>query len=224
MAKKYSINIEDDQVISVEVDGVQYDSPDDILDPADRAHILRLMPQSFDEDSDKLDEAFEKKFKEDFAALDRQSEQLPMVVAGIFSLVAIILLSIAGFSGYLTKQAIAKEKNAHGQVIDLIIRKDTKGREYYYPVVEFQTENQQIQKVQLNIGSWPASYRQGEAVTILYNPEKPTQVRIKSLGSDIVMWLGTGITGFMGMIFATVALAVGLLLRPEKMGRKKDSF
>jgi hypothetical protein len=36
---KYSVNIEDDEVVSIEVDGKLYASPDDIPEPKDREKV-----------------------------------------------------------------------------------------------------------------------------------------------------------------------------------------
>ena len=63
MQKKYSINWENDEVVSVEVDGVQYDHPDQIPDPDDRAQILRLMSKTTDAN---LDPAYDKEFDKEF--------------------------------------------------------------------------------------------------------------------------------------------------------------
>ena len=39
VAKKYSVQMEDDKIVSVEVDGVTYTNPDEIPDEQDREKI-----------------------------------------------------------------------------------------------------------------------------------------------------------------------------------------
>ena len=96
MAKKYSLNIENDEVVSVEVDGVQYDSPDQIPDPEDRAKILHLMARSTTDDFDQdFDKDFDKEFAADLRELERQSAQFPKIIVSIFLLIAVIMLTIA---------------------------------------------------------------------------------------------------------------------------------
>ena len=53
MAKKYSVNMEDGAVVSVEVDGVSYASPDEIPDPYDRDQVERLVDKMSGGDLDK---------------------------------------------------------------------------------------------------------------------------------------------------------------------------
>jgi hypothetical protein len=56
MAKNYSVNVENDEVVSIEVDGVFYSDPDEILDPDDRARVLQLITNLTGE---KVDDNFE---------------------------------------------------------------------------------------------------------------------------------------------------------------------
>ncbi len=223
MANRYSINTENGKLLFVEVDGVRYDHPDQIPDPGDRAQILKLLANStssLELDVEQvLDVNFDQDFGEDFAAkireLDRQSQQLPKLVGNVFLGVSLVLLSVTGVSSWMTLRAIANEHRAPGQVIDLIERRswdqvDREYNTYYYPVVEFDVPNRSRQKVQIGEGSWPAAYAKGQAVIVLYDPAQPTQARIQSLSSTMLMWLLPTITGFMGLVFLTIAVGLRL--------------
>ena len=120
MAKKYSINMENDELVSVEVDGITYTDPGDIPDPEDRAKILELISKSTEDD---FDAEFEKEFEnfdQEFRELEKQSAKFPVLIVGIFLLVALITLSIAVISGISASRAVAREVSAPGQVVDLI--------------------------------------------------------------------------------------------------------
>ncbi|HEY9828689.1 MAG TPA: DUF3592 domain-containing protein [Stenomitos sp.] len=228
MEKKYSINTDNGEIISVEVNGTQYEHPDQIPDPDDRAQILRLLANASDDNYDpsfehefdpEFDPDFGPEFEAHFHELDRQSEQLPKIICGIFLVVAIPLLATAGISGWLTLKAIAKEESAPGRVIDLVQRESWNNEQrrsetYAYPVVEFTITNQSRRSVQLSEGSWPPAYDKGDQVTILYDPDQPNHARINSLSSTIVLWILPTVTGFLGVVFLVLALVIGHFLKP----------
>jgi Protein of unknown function (DUF3592) len=147
----------------------------------------------------------------------------------IFSGVSALLLTIAAISGVITHQTLARERSAPGRVIDMVARdsisqverrsqgssflsdrttKETIAQEYYYPVVAFDLPDGQHKTVQLGSGSWPPAYEKGEAVTVLYDVEKPIQARIKSTGGQVMMWFLPMLTGGMGILFLAIAAAI----------------
>lgn len=216
MAKKYSLNIENDEVVSVEVDGVQYDSPDQIPDPEDRAKILRLMSTSTD---DEFDQDFDQEFEAEFRELERQSAQFPKIIVSIFLLIAVIMLTIAAIATVSTVKRLAREQSTPGRVVDVVVRPswDNERRistDYYYPVVEFYLPGEVRQTVQLSEGSSPPSYQTGESITVLYDPDHPLDARIQSASSTILMWILPGITGVMGLAFLAAGLFAWWFLKP----------
>jgi len=225
MAKKYSVNMENDEVVSIEVDGVLYKHPDQIPDPDDRAKVLQMMSDSKDSDFDaEFDKEFEN-FDKEFRELEHQSAKFPILIVGIFLLVAVITLTIAIVSGISAGRSVAKEQSAPGQVVEMTVRKsqggyDSEGtyqapQDYYYPVVAFSLPDGTRKTVQLSEGSWPPAYEKGEQVTILYDPEKPINARIQSTSSNILKWLVPGITGFLGVAFLIAAGSVAWFFRPS---------
>lgn len=218
MAKKYSLNIENDEVVSVEVDGVQYDNPDQIPDPEDRAKILLLMEKSTDED---FEQDFDKEFAAEFRELERQSAQFPTIIVSIFLFIAVIMLAIAGIATVSNVRTLSREQSTPGRVVDMVVRPswDSERRvstDYYYPVVEFYLPGEIRQTVQLSEGSWPPAYQVGDAVTVLYDPEQPLNARIDSVSSTVLMWILPGITGILGVAFLAAGLLVWWFLKPAR--------
>ena len=200
MAKKYSINVENDEVISVEVDGVQYDNPAQISDPDDRARILLLMSTTPDMD---LSVAASEPFV------------LPKIIPPVFLAVAVLMLVIAAVSAVNTARALSREKSVPGHVVDLVVRKDPTGKEFYYPVVEFYLPDESRQTVQLSEGNWPAAYAKGEPVIVAYDPEQPLQARINSISSTASQWTLSIITGVLAMAFVIATLFARWILKPS---------
>ena len=220
MEKKYSISMENDEIVSIEVDGVRYESSDQIPDAEDRAKIEMLMSKSVEHD-------FGADFDEEFRQLERDSKRFPILIVGVFLIISVIMLAIAVVSGISTSRAHAREKTAPGRVVDLVERTSRvsdqqEGGVFYYPVVEFRLPDQTLQTVQLSEGSWPPAYGKGDAVTILYDPQQPHNARIQSTSSTILAWLVTGITGIVGMAFLAAALFTGWFLKQEPAPEAPD--
>jgi hypothetical protein len=56
----------------------------------------------------------------------------------------------------------------------------------------------------------------GEEVTVLYNPERPLDARIKSIGSAALLWVLPGITGILGLGFLGAVMAVRKFMPPTE--------
>jgi hypothetical protein len=139
------------------------------------------------------------------------------------------MLTIAAISGVITHQTLARERPAPGRVIDLVLQESvsqverrSKGssflsdrttqekvtESFYYPLVEFCLPDGQKKTVQLGSGSWPPAYEKGEAVTVLYDVERPINARIKSTGGTVMMWFLPMLMGGMGVLFLAIAAAI----------------
>jgi len=216
MAKKYSVNVENDEVISVEVDGVQYNSSDQVPDEADRDKILDLISKSTDEDFGK---DFDKDFEAEFRELERQSAGTPKIIVSVFLAIAALMLVIALISTVNTIRSLSREESTPGQVVDMTVRQSRDSEtqvitDYYYPVVEFNLPDGSHKRVQLSEGSWPPEYELGQPVTILYDPGHPLDARIKSFSSTVLKWILPGITGIVGAVFLGVTLLVHRFMQP----------
>src|SRR4026209_1542659 len=88
--KKYSINSEDDTPVSFEVDGVQYESLDDVPDETDRLKLEAMLDSV---DNAEFDAEFEKMGKD-----VQQTPETPIenIILPIFTGVAVLMLLIAG--------------------------------------------------------------------------------------------------------------------------------
>jgi hypothetical protein len=214
MSKKYSINIEDEQVVSVEIDGVVYEDPDQIPDQEDRARIIQLMDGSSEDDFDEIfDQEFDREFEAEFQELQRRSARFPTLIVAIFLGVALIMLAVAAISAFNSFRRLSREESAPGQVVDLVLRRyqpdsSQDSREFYYPVVEFNLPDGSRQHIQLSEGSWPPAYSVGEPVTVLYDPGNPQEARIQSGSSTLLMWILPAITGTIGVAFLVVLIIV----------------
>jgi hypothetical protein len=65
-------------------------------------------------------------------------------------------------------------------------------------------------------GSQSQFYEVGDEVMVRYNPDHPLDARIKSAGSDALMWILPGITGVLGLCFLGAVLAVRKFMPPEE--------
>lgn len=191
MAKKYSLIVEKDRVISVEVDGVRYDRPEKIPNPADRARIEQLLTVSPDLR---------------LATPAPHSFGLTKFLFALFLGIAVLMLAIAAVSAYFSGRTMAREQRAPGQVFDLIAREDDSGNTYYYPVIEYYLPDASRVRIQLTEGSWPPAYEKGQPVTVLYDPAHPSRARIDSFGGALGLFVLPIITGILGAAFLAAAI------------------
>ena len=78
MNKDYKLDWKNGKLVSIVVNGVQYDDPAQITDVADRAAIVKLMAQAADADTDAAWEIDDKKFDEEFSKIGRPSVALAL--------------------------------------------------------------------------------------------------------------------------------------------------
>jgi hypothetical protein len=219
--KKYSINWEDDEPVSFEVDGVLYESLDEIPDEADRERLTAMMDGS-------IEQQFEEEFKDFDRDLAKAAEEakkgaasMEKIVLGAFTGVAVLMLLIAVISSYRAVVRINKEESASGRVVEIIERQyvneeDRVVQDYYFPVVEYVSADGRPHTVHLTEGSSAPSHEVGDEVTVLYDPEHPLDARIKSFGSSALMWILPGITGILGLGFLGAVLIVRNVMKPTE--------
>ena len=153
--KKYSINWENDEPISFEVDGVQYESLDQIPDEADRSKLQAMMNASVEEEFEKEFRDFDKEFQKDWEAHKKTSASAEKLILGIFSGVAVLMLLIAAISSASAFRKMSREESASGRVVEIIHRRgyvneqDRVVQDYYFPVVEFFSADGRYHHVQM---------------------------------------------------------------------------
>lgn len=228
--KKISVTMDGDEVSSIEIDGRKYTSPDEIVNAEDRKKVERMIANAeeaedeadtdVDADAD-FENFFSEEEKEQFRQMDRDAKKFPPLIAGIFGLVSAITLIIAIISGIGAYRQQSAELSAQGMVVDTVVRTSTDSEtgdrtDYSHPVVSFDAANGRHYEIELAEGSYPPEYLEGDSVTILYNPERPQQARIKSTSSTMLLWLLPAITGTVGLAFLGAAVMVYKMLMPSK--------
>lgn len=214
--KKYSINWEDDLPVSFEVNGIKYESIEDVPDEADRRKLEAMMDSSFDADFN--DPEFEKLRKE-----TEQFSKIPMekIALSVFTGIAVLMLLIAGIASSFNVMKLGREVSAPGRVTDMVKKRiyenqqDRVVRDYYFPVVQYVSADGKKHEVQLTEGSDTPSYEVGDEVTVLYDPDHPLDARIKSFGSSALMWILPGITGVLGVCFLGAVIVVRSVMFPQ---------
>jgi cell division protein FtsL len=216
--KKYSINWENDEPVSFEVDGVSYESLDQVPDETDREKLSAMMDGSLDRQFEKEFKDFDKEFEKDWQEHRKTSISAEKIILGVFTGVAVLMLLIAFVSSARAILKINSEESAPGRVVEITARReyineqDRVVEEYYYPVVEYISGDGRSHSVQMTEGSSAPSHEVGDEVTVLYNPDRPLEARIKSFGSSALMWILPGITGILGLGFLGAVLAVRRLM------------
>lgn len=214
--KKYSINWENDEPVSFEVDGVVYEDLDQVPDVADREKLAGMMDASFDHQFRDFDKEFEKNWE----AHKKTSARAEKIILGSFAGVTVLMLLIAFVSSASAILKMNKEESAPGRVVEIIERReyineqDRVVQDFYYPVVEFVSADGRSHTVHLTEGSSAPQHEVGAEVTVLYNPEHPLEARIQSFGSSALMWVLPGITGILGLAFLGAVIAVQKLMTP----------
>lgn len=216
--KKYSINWENDEPVSFEVDGVLYESLEQIPDEADREKLTAMMDASLDQQFEKEFKDFDKEFDKDWAAHKKTSANAEKIILWVFTGVAVLMLLIAFVSSASAILKMNREASASGRVVEIVQRReyvneqDRVVQDYYFPVVEFVSADGRRHTVHMTEGSSAPSHEVGEEVTVLYNPEHPLEARIQSFGSSALMWILPGITGILGLGFLGAVIAVRKLM------------
>jgi hypothetical protein len=213
MDKQYTVNWENDRVIALQVNGVSYGHPDQIHDRQDRMAIQQLIAQGPEiVVAQGLDDKGFSDFIDAGLRLGAEASAFKLIFPVLMAIAALLLI-ISAFLGIRTRQAFLMGSTVDGKVIELTVRQDDEGNEWYYPVVEFPLADGQLQTVQVSEGSWPAPYEKGEIVTVHYDPDRPLQARIQSASANAALWLGSLITGTLGITFLGITLTVRRILR-----------
>jgi hypothetical protein len=137
------------------------------------------------------------------------------IIVSIFMGVTVLMLFISIIAAANTCWVLFNEKSVEGRVVDLVVRYDDQGNNFYYPVVNFVMLNGSRNTVQMSEGSWPAAYTIDEKITVIYNPEKPNEAHIQTNSSTIAQWILPLITGTLGIAFLLATLLVRWILKQD---------
>ena len=221
-SKKYSINWENDEPVSFEVDGMVYESLDEVPDEADREKLTAMMDSSIEQQFEKEFRDFDRDFQKNLEEQQKNAGKMEKVIMGVFGGVAVLMLLIAAISSYRAVARMSREESATGRVVEIIERReyvneqDRIVQDYYFPVVEYVSADGRLHTVRMTEGSSAPSHEVGDEVTVLYNPDHPLEARIQSFGGSALMWVLPGITGILGLSFLTAVLAVRKFMLPTE--------
>ncbi len=117
---------------------------------------------------------------------------LPWVIAGLIA---------AGISGFLIHKNIRFLQNSvrsEGRVISILEIVDDEGSSSYAPVYTYTGNDLQVYTNAESIYSSPLRYKVGDPILILYNKEKPAEVKVDRF---IYIWLVPMMLGIMALMF-----------------------
>lgn len=132
----------------------------------------------------------------------------------VFGGIGAILLAIAGVVYFREAGFLNSAEKATGTVTDYNLSSSDNGGTTYCPVIEFTTANGEPVKFYGNVCSSPASYKIGEKVDVLYDPQDITQVQMSSFWAQ---YTGVIVLSCIGLPFFLLGIS-GLF-----MGRKKSA-
>src|SRR5687767_13322061 len=137
----------------------------------------------------------------------RSNKQAGAFAGVVFLLVGVGALVGGAYWGLRTKTFLASAERADGRVIELVARRGDDGTTYA-PKVRFTTKDGAQETFTSSSSSNPPSHREGDAVTVLYEPERPSNAKIDSF---MDLWFGPlMVGGVFGIIFTLVGAAVTL--------------
>lgn len=219
MSKNYAVHMDGDRIEAIEVGGTIYARLEDIPNARDREQIQRLIQRS---ERANIEGGLEGMLADELGEMKRRPAPVAQLLVAVFLGITALLLAVAVFSGVSAARQMAREVSAPGRVVDLVERVSRDSNTgavstYAYPVVEFTPAGRPPRTARMEEGSWPPSYAEGDRVTVLYDPERPSSARIQSGASTLLLWLLPGVTLLVGLVFGGVALAVLRLWDPFKM-------
>ena len=100
-----------------------------------------------------------------------------MTTGLVFAIVGSLIFLVSGFYWRRGTVRIRASLKLHAIVVELAEEKDSDGDTIYHPVYEF-THAGRTHRGQGGIGSKPASYSIGDAVTVLVDPDHPENHRL----------------------------------------------
>lgn len=98
-----------------------------------------------------------------------------------YSITFIIGIVFLSFSVSYIRKAISfvnKSEKAVGVVTSVVKESDNDGGYTYRPIFTFQTGRNQEVTYRHTVTSSPASWKEGEEATIIYNPDNPKEARL----------------------------------------------
>jgi len=131
----------------------------------------------------------------------------------MYFVAALGLLAGSFYSFFSTRAFVASAVSASGGVIELEEGTGAEGRDTYAPRVRFQTEDGKTYEFTSHVTSDRGTYHIGEDVQVLFNPQDPSDARIRTF---LQVW------GFT-IGFAGVGVVLGVLGRRELLASRRGA-
>lgn len=122
------------------------------------------------------------------------------------TLVGILLLILAGRSGYSTYKLITEGVKTTGTIIAMKELPSSDGRTTFYAVVRFTTREGKEITFQSSVGSNYDGYSEGKEIWLVYPPENPKKAQLN--GDFGAIWLA-----LLGLLFTFIGIAPPLATR-----------
>ncbi len=127
-----------------------------------------------------------------------------------FVIIGIIAMGFGVFSYVQQKSFMEKASETTGKVIEIrqtretVRRNNTRLQEIRYrPVIEF-TVNGQSLTILGGKSEYSSSYSVGQQISVLYNPENPSDAQIKKKVPQMVAYISGGVVALIAGIFMLV--------------------
>lgn len=127
---------------------------------------------------------------------------------GKFALIPIGLLLLLGaaFAVWSTNAWLSRAVEVNGSVVEMVRVRDSDSTGYLFtPLVQFRTMDGRTIEFQSTLRTNPPTYRSGEAVSVLYDPDEPNSAAIRGFFS---LWFMPMILAFIGTVFLAIGSAM----------------
>lgn len=122
----------------------------------------------------------------------------------VFALVGLGIIGLAVYLGLERAEFLETAVGTSGKVTELIETRSDDSY-VYYPMVEFTVPGtERVVNFRHDSGSNPPSYRVGEVVSVLYDPQNPTDAIIDG---GIFNWMATALSSLLGVVFTAAGFS-----------------
>lgn len=128
-------------------------------------------------------------------------------VGWIFSLAGLVVMGFGLNMLAGTQRFVADAETTSGTVIELLRSRDSDGDVTYRPLVVYETAAGAKVEFASSLSARPAAYEVGESVTVLYQPDRPRQARLKDRFS---IWGPSILLSGFGLVFLAIGATTSL--------------
>lgn len=131
----------------------------------------------------------------------------------VFTLVGLATIGLSVYLGMERAEFLETAVTASGKVTELIESRSDDSY-VYYPMVQFTVPgSDRAVTFRHDTGSNPPSYRVGEDVSVLYDPQNPGNAIIDG---GLFNWMATGISSLLGFVFTAAGISTFKHWRKQK--------